>query len=141
MEIKEVPYRQKPESDLLLARCEHCGHVWHPFEDEGLTLNLPCEVELDCPKCKKVTLGVFLDDETKKAMMYKKYVLGYEENNNRLKKQVETLTKELNEWKEKYNEKIKNNEKLIDILDRLVKKLEEFGVQIEDSDKKFQHFG
>lgn len=139
MEIKEVNYNQE-ETPLFDAECEHCHHTWFPFENKDYSIKLPIEIALECPKCNKNTVHFYPDAEMNKDILRRKYVLGYDKKIENAKKKIETLTKERDEWKNRHDDKTKSNEKLIDILDRLVKKLEEVGVEVDDSDKKFQHF-
>ncbi len=137
MEIKEVRYNPEP---LFEAECDFCHHTWFPFENTRNTIEPPVEISVECPKCEKKSLNFFPDSKMKKDILYRKHVLGYDKKIENAKKKIETLTKERDEWKNRHDDKAKNNEKLIDILDRLVKKLDQIGVEVDDSDKKYQHF-
>lgn len=139
MDIREVSYNPEPKT-VFEAKCEHCNHTWPPFKDTNRTISPPTEITLVCPNCEKKTVCFFADKEMKKEILYRRHVLGYDNKIKNATKKVEVVTKERDEWKKRYEGEYATNEKLINVLDRLVKKLEDIDVEIDDSDKKYRHF-
>lgn len=134
MEIKKVSYNPESRS-LFKADCEFCHHTWYPFENTGHTIEPPIEILLECPKCEKNTVHFFADSKMRKEILHRKYVLGYDQKIETAKKKIETLTKERDEWKNNHDKLFENNIKLTNAIDKLAKKLEQIGVEVDDDDK------
>ena len=121
-------------AENLHAICVHCNHRWIPY-DKTEVISRPHEDTFKCPNCNKVTEIGWLTEEMQKERMYKKYVLGYDERTKNTEKKNRELTKDRDEWKKRYEKTFEINIKLSNSLERITKKLEELGVEVDNDDK------
>ena len=131
--IKEYRNYPREEKIALKAICEHCDHVWFPYENEIQTL--PHESVLKCPKCEKKTEMFWPDDKMNKEMLYKKHVLGNEIKIKQAQKTIEVLKTTRDEWKNRYEQESEKNTTPTKVIDRLSEKLEQLQVEVDDGDK------
>lgn len=125
-----------PDSEIsegILAKCIHCDHNWHPYENT--IVKLPHEEELICPECKEKTVFFWADEQMKKELLHQKYILKFPKQIENAKKKIEAIEKERDDWKNKHDKLLENNTKLSNAIDKLATKLEQLGVETDESDK------
>ena len=115
------------EYKKVRATCNHCAWKWEPYDHE---IRLPLEAVLKCPECEQITECIWLDSKMNKEMIYKKHVLGYEPKIKNASKKIEELTKERDEWKERFQNEFDKNTMLIKSIEKITTKLQELGVEI-----------